>query len=242
MSNLQIVFGTKRLGGAVAKAITEKYPNNAVVTVEGVKEAKKSRRILFNTKAAEMLNLENGEIQRLVFGSVQAGANVDKQVLVMNLSSIGDDAGEMTIYKTSKNKVAFADTSEKAKAVTSSHMCSEVFSFLEKDDTANIEFSLVEFASDQVEAYTFAPLNITEGIDELSAPAVISNDKIDDDPVLETNIGEMTGAEVQQSVQAEVARAEKADSIFASEEATELGIEDSAEARELEVANTDDWS
>lgn len=227
---MNIIFGSKRLGATTARAVAEKYPNHAVVTVEGQKEAKKSRRILFNSKAAALLGLENGEIQQLIFGSVQAGDNIDKQVLVMNLSSVGDDAGEMTVYKTSKNKVAFADTSEKAKAVTSSHMCSEVFSFLEGDDSANAEFSLITFESDQVEAYSLAPLNITNevAIEEINdAPAVVSNEDTANEPILEGNNGSYNGEDLQDSVQAEVARAEEADPIFATEEAAELETADS---------------
>jgi len=93
---MNIIFGTKRLGQVVAKASNEKYPNHAVVTVEGTKEAKKSRRILFNTKAAELLGLVAGEVQELVFGSLTAEAG--NQVLVMSLSEVGDNAGDMTIY------------------------------------------------------------------------------------------------------------------------------------------------
>ena len=140
----------------------------------------------------------------------------------MNVATIQGEAGEMTVYKTSKNKVSFADTSEKAKAITSSHMCGEVFNFLGLDDSNNAEFHLVPFASSSVEAFTFNTLDLEaiadNGIDELSAPAIATEETVNE-PILETNNGEMTGAEVQESVQAEVAKAEEANPVLETETA-----------------------
>lgn len=227
---MNIIFGSKRLGASSERASNEKYPNNAVITVEGQKGAKKSRRILFNTKAAEMLNLENGVVQQLVFGSVEQGVDMDKQVLVMNTNSIDGETGEMTVYKTSKNKVAYVDSSEKGKAITSTHMCNEIFTFLGIDDSTNIEFSLVEFGAEQVEAYSLATLNIN-GADELSNSETSGN--------IETNTGKMTAEEVIDSVQDEVMNAEVNDPIFVQDE-TDSSVEDTV--AENSVEEVSEWS
>ena len=160
MQKQQIIFGTKKLGKVAEKAPKEKYPNHAVVTVEGVKEAKKSRRILFNTKASELLGLEPGETQWLVFGSVERGVGLPNEVLVMNTSEIGETDQDMTSYRASKNPVSIEDTKEKFKSVSSTHMCNEIFSFLEKDDSVNTEFSLTVFPSEEVNAFSLSDLDV----------------------------------------------------------------------------------
>lgn len=224
MNNATIIFGTKRLGQTVTKEVAEKYPDLAVITVEGVKEAKKSRRVLLNSKAAELLNLEIGEIQNLVFASVEMGEVESRQVLIANADTLAEEP-EVS-YKTSKNKVAYSDSKEKGKAITSSHVCNEIFTFLSKDDSANIEFQLNAFDNDALEAYSLDAIGVStetveasEGIDELSAPA-ISAEETADVPVLEGNNGEYTGEQVQESVLAEVARAE-AESPVLQEEISE---------------------
>ncbi len=224
---MNIIFGSKRLGQTVERAVNEKYPNQAVVTVEGQKGAKKSRRILFNTKAAELLSLEAGSVQEIVFGSLETGDVTGRKVLVMNLSAVGQDAGEMTVYKTSKNKVSYADSKEKGKAITSSHMCAEVFSFLSKDDQENVEFVLNVFGSDEIEAF------------ELCCEACPKSQCIDPEcdthtcdatsGVIETNNGEMTTQDVTESVQDQIARDEQLDPIFQDERPDELVIENNSQ-------------
>ena len=202
--NATIIFGTKKLGQTATNSITEKYPDLAVITVEGVKGAKKSRRILMNTKAAELLNAEVGSIQELVFASVEMGEDTPNQVLIANAATIDNEVDVK--YKTSKNKVAYGeDSSEKGKAVTSSHACSEIFRFLGLDDSSNVEFQLNSFPSDQLEAYSLDAVDSTTPVvNEDAAPAIVS-DELVDAPILETNNGEMTGVELQKSVQSEVA-------------------------------------
>ena len=62
---MNIIFGTKKLGQIQTAATSEKYPGIPVITVEGLKGAKKSRRILLNKTAAELLNCEVGDVQHL---------------------------------------------------------------------------------------------------------------------------------------------------------------------------------
>jgi hypothetical protein len=152
---MNIIFGTKRLGQTAAAASSAKYPDLAVVTVEGTKEAKKSRRILFNKTAAAMLGFQTGETQQSVFGSLIGDSS--NRLLITNISSDPETVGEMTTYKTSKNNVSYDGTSEKGKAITSSFMCNEISGFLGLDNKTT-EFQLVEFDSDQVEAFEFVAM------------------------------------------------------------------------------------
>jgi len=156
---MNIIFGTKRLGQTAAAASSAKYPDLAVVTVEGTKEAKKSRRILFNKTAAAMLGFQTGETQQSVFGSLIGDSS--NRLLITNISSDPENAGEMTTYKTSKNNVSYDGTSEKGKAITSSFMCNEISGFLGLDNKTT-EFQLVGFDSDQVEAFEFVAMTEPE--------------------------------------------------------------------------------
>jgi len=227
--SVTIIFGTKRLGQSVAQATSEKYPDQAVITVEGLKGAKKSRRILMNTKAAELLGAEVGEVQEFVFASVEMGENEPNQVLIANRSTIEDDVD--VTYKTSKNKVSYGeDSSEKGKAITSSHACNEIFSFLGLDDTSNVEFELNAFEAKELEAFSLDAVGTV-----VEAPAVVNNEAVADTPVLEANNGEVTGAQLQELVQAEVAKAEELNPIFDTQ--GDAGESDGADALADAVEN-----
>jgi len=192
---MNIVFGTKRLSNTSTRnASVEKYSNLAVITVEGIKGAKKSRRILLNKMASELLNLEVGDVQELIFAPVED----TNQVLIANRATIDGDSGDMVSYKTSKNKVSYSESTEKGKAITSSHMCKEIFSFLGKDESQDIEFTLNEFASDSVEAYSLDTISTDE------VEGVVS------DNIIETNNGPLEVEDVIAGVQAQVAQDEEA--------------------------------
>ena len=193
-----IIFGSKRLGQQLAAVSAgDKYPDRAVVTVEGNKGSGKSRRLLFNTKAAQKLGLESGDVQELVFASVEG---VARQVLVANKSLVPEaDQENIVSYKTSKNKVSNGeDTKEKSKAITSSFFSREVFSFLGMDDNkGNAEFYLTAFPESQIEAHALIPVG--------------------EEVVIETNQGSHTMADVQDSVTTEIAKQEAADNILNEE-------------------------
>ena len=208
--NATIIFGTKKLGQTATQAVSEKYPDLAVITVEGQKGAKKSRRILMNTKAAELLGATVGEVQEFVFASVEMGEEAPHQVLIANRSTIDSEVD--VLYKTSKNKVAYGeDSSEKGKAITSSHACTEIFNFLGLEDDSNVEFELNEFPSAQLEAYSLDTIGSKAKAESLETPSATN---VEDEAILETNNGPVSGAELQESVKAEVARAEAENPIF----------------------------
>ena len=223
-----IIFGSKRLGQQLAAVSSgDKYPDRAVVTVEGNKGSGKSRRLLFNTKAAQKLGLESGNVQELVFASVEG---VARQVLVANKSLVPEaDQENIVSYKTSKNKVSNGeDTKEKSKAITSSFFSREVFSFLGMDDNeGNAEFYLTTFPESQIEAHALIPVG--------------------EEVVIETNQGSHTMADVQDSVTTEIARQEAADNIL-DEDEVEVTEDFNAEVEAIEVVeeevinNGNEWT
>ena len=221
-----IILGSKRLGQQLAAVSSgDKYPDRAVVTVEGNKGARKSRRLLFNTKAAQKLGLDNGEIQELVFASVE-GTN--RQVLVANKSLVPSaDQENIVSYKTSKNRVANGEeTKEKSKAITSSFFCKEVYSFLGLDeDNGASEFYLNTYPANEIEAYALIPVG--------------------QEVVIETNLGSHTMADVQDSVTTEIAKQEAADNILDEDtvvepEAIEV-VEEEVVVPQVEEAAGNDW-
>jgi len=179
---MNIVFGTKRLTQtAVRNASTEKYNDLAVITVEGLKGAKKSRRILMNRMASELLNLEAGDVQELIFAPVQD----TNQVLIANMATIDGEAGDMTSYKTSKNKVSYTESTEKGKAITSSHMCREIFSFMGKDETADVEFMLTPFNTPSIDAFSLDVVNYDTTTEEVETTANLTEVNVVAEPVLD---------------------------------------------------------
>lgn len=222
-----IIFGSKRLGQQLsAVSAGDKYADRPVVTVEANKGARKSRRLLFNTKASQLLGLDNGDVQELVFASVEGD---NRQVLVANKSLIpAADQENVVSYKTSKNRVANGeDTKEKSKAITSSFFCKEVYSFLNIDeDGESAEFYLTAFPSNDIEAHALVPVG--------------------QEPVIETNGGSKTMAEVQDSVTTEIARQEAADNILMEENEVavanaELDVEDfNEEVEAIEVVEEEE--
>ena len=147
---MQIIFGTKRLGKVdSSNGSYQKYPEQAVVTLEGDRGHGKSRRFLFNALAAEMLGLEKGGVQHVVFGSLVNGD--EKAVLISNANNIQDQEG-LTVYKTSKNYVAYDDSKEKGKAVSSSVITGDIAEFLGLSDDQAYEFTIAMLESDEIEA------------------------------------------------------------------------------------------
>jgi hypothetical protein len=200
---MNIVFGQKRLVNVASRSASiVKYPEQAVITVEGIKGAKKSRRILMNAKAAQYLDLVVGEVENIVFAPVDD----TQQILIANTSTIDGDAGEMVSYSTSKNNVTFSETTEKGKGITSSHMCKEIFKFLGEDETSDMEFELAVFPSESITAFSLCKID--------AALESIAD-------TIETNNEVLTTEEVVSSVQNEVAQAEAENPIFEQEEVAE---------------------
>lgn len=224
---MNIIFGTKKLTESTKSAIEEKYADIPVVTIEGQKGYKKARRILFNRLASELLNLEQGTIQELVFAPI-ADTN---ELLITNLDSIPQEGrGDMNVFKTSKNKVSYSEeTTEKGKSITSSNWCKEIFSFLGGNDTSNLELKLRSFDSEDIEAYYLDSMN----------------KEVEDS--IELNSGlELNTEEVVESVQDAVLRSEEEfstnDPAYYPEEAAPLEQDLSSVEVEAEAVEEDDFS
>jgi len=186
---MQIIFGTKRLGKEDnASGAYQKYADKAVITLEGDRGKGKSRRFLFNEKAADILNLEKGEIQQLIFGTFVNGS--EKAVLISNANDIVSLEG-LTIYKTSKNPVAFDDSKEKGKAVTSSVLTGDIAEFLGLSSEESHEFTMVDLGSDQIDAQKLVLMGddlpkvqneVIDSVNELeTAEELIANEPLDMD-------------------------------------------------------------
>jgi hypothetical protein len=175
MSDINIIFGSKRLGvedGSYGSF--QKYPEQAVVTLEGVRGKGKSRRLLFNKLAMEALGLENGSVQEIIFGSLIKGD--EKVAILANEANIVNSEG-LTIYKTSKNAVTYDDSKEKGKAISSTIFTGDLSKFLSLDSDVDQEFNLVDLKSTQIEAMKLvlkvdAPNTIEECSDGLIAQEV----------------------------------------------------------------------
>lgn len=156
---MNIIFGSKKLGivdGAIAGSYS-KYPNQAVVTIEGDRGSGMGRRILFNKLAAEKFDLKAGEIQHILFGTIQAGENTPSRVLISNQEEIVN-SDDLKSYRTSKNFIAFdkdsgQDTAERGKSISSSVITKEILSFLGDDENTTREFSINTFDMDGTSVY-----------------------------------------------------------------------------------------
>ena len=188
-----IIFGTKRLGKEDgSNGSFQKYPNQPVITLEGNRGHGKSRRFLFNEKAAEMLGLEKGAVQQMIFGTYVNGE--EKSVLVANANDIVSLEG-LTIYKTSKNKVSFDEPSkEKGKAVSSSVITGDITSFLGLDDEKAYEFNVVDFVENEevdavklvlmTEGETESPIGTSEEAATETVEETVEEPVSENDPAL----------------------------------------------------------
>lgn len=153
MSKNVIIFGAKRFGVTNTPVVTSKYPNTAVITVEPAKEGGRSRRLLFNDRASEILNLESKEVQQIVFGFVEGEATG----LVANASLLGAEVVEsMTTYRTSKNRVSFESTKERGKAISSTTIANEIANYYNLDSSVENEFSLEPYDTEGIESFSMS--------------------------------------------------------------------------------------
>lgn len=154
MSMINITFGTikKNLRDTASHI---KYPNDAVVTVEGVKGENKTRRVLFNALAMEKLNIPAGASQNIIFGFVEADELGNRKLLIANADMLPNKE-QTVVYNTSKNKVSFEESKEKGKAIGNSRLHSEINAFLEIDEQISHEYKLEFFGTNEgLDLYEF---------------------------------------------------------------------------------------
>lgn len=169
---MNIVFGTIKKAGRDFTS-NEKYAGKAVITVEGVKGEGKSRRVLFNATAMELLKIPAGAQQNVIFGFVEADDLINRRLLVANADLLpGKEA--TVVYNVSKNKVSYEDSKEKGKAIASSALHKEINGFLEVDENSTHEYSLVFFGEEAgLDLYELVKLNLEE--DGKSINDLVSN-------------------------------------------------------------------
>ena len=138
---LNVVFGTlKKAGREISN--NQKYPELAVVTLEAPIEGK-NRKIMFNAQAMELLKLEAGATQNVIFGFIEADENMNRRLLVANADSL-ENKGDTVVYNTSKNKVPYL-SKEKGKSISSSYLHKEINEFLEINADIAHDYELVHF-------------------------------------------------------------------------------------------------
>ena len=141
---MNIIFGTKRLGKEDGSHESNQKYQHAVVTLEGDRGKGRTRRILFNKTAMEQMGLEKGETQEIVFGTIDADENGNRAILVANSVNLAN-VDDLTTYKTSKNAVAFENTKEKGKAISSAKLTKDMITFMNLDNDTEVEFALEPF-------------------------------------------------------------------------------------------------
>lgn len=138
---LNVVFGTlKKAGREISN--NQKYPELAVVTLEAPIEGK-NRKIMFNAQAMELLKLEAGATQNVIFGFIEADEDMNRRLLVANADSL-ENKGDTVVYNTSKNKVPYL-SKEKGKSISSSYLHKEINEFLEINADIAHDYELVHF-------------------------------------------------------------------------------------------------
>ncbi|MBE9490186.1 MAG: hypothetical protein IMY67_07845 [Bacteroidetes bacterium] len=137
-----IVFGTRKVARS---ASFQKHENQAVITIEGQKESGKSRRMLFNKTAMDVLTLTEGVTQEVLFGFVEQDAEGNRHLLIANVTGYNNMADEVT-YTTSKNRIIYDGSKEKGKGVASKVLMKEINNFLEVEVDVEHEYSIQAFA------------------------------------------------------------------------------------------------
>ena len=165
---MNIVFGTKRLGriDGMGNSSYQKYTDRAVITLEGDRGAGRTRRVLFNSTAMEQMNLEKGETQQIVFGTIDADENGNRAILIANANNLAN-IDDLTTYRTSKNSVSFDDTKEKGKAISSAALTKQMIGFLGLDENTQVEYVLQPFDQAGLPSDSFKFVSLTEDVNTI---------------------------------------------------------------------------
>jgi len=160
---MNIIFGSKRLGKVDGSHESyQKYPGVPVVTLEGDRGKGRTRRVLFNRTAMELLNLERGDVQQIVFGTIDADDNGNRAIIIANVNNLAN-IDDLTTYKTSKNVVAYENSKEKGKAISSAALTKQMISFLDLDEDTECEYRLDGFDTNgTIGADTFKFVSVEE--------------------------------------------------------------------------------
>lgn len=130
---LNIVFGSIK---EPKSRVAEQEFEHPSVKIEKEKGSGKSRRILFNRPACELLDLKDGDSQEMLFGFAQPEAGGAPRLFVVNTEEFLAEVEQKT-YRTSKNKASYDDSKERGKAIASKPLTAEITEFLGLDESVD---------------------------------------------------------------------------------------------------------
>ncbi len=211
--NINIVFGNKTLGKSTV-VDTAKYPDLAVLTIEGYKGKGKTRRSLLNAKAQEFLGMEKGVSEVIILGEAitEEGENVS---FITNVEAIGGAPEEMFTYKANGGLTKVEG--EKFKTISSSLFAKNLIQYLDLADnletTQDIELVLEESDNTpgvyQLVKMSLASVPDTECTNNCATPcaahSVQQEEEVEEEFVAEaqlSGIDELTGIEELSTVEA----------------------------------------
>lgn len=158
MNGLNIIFGSAKTGRTNS---TSEF-NYPVIKVEASRGPRTGKRVLFNTKASQLLGLDAGETQEMLFGFA---FDTDKnRLFLINTAEFANEVQDKT-YKTSKNRVSYTDSSEKGKAITSGALVDELRQFLDIPESLDYNMEVSTY-SDEGEATIYELKQITASTEE----------------------------------------------------------------------------
>ena len=169
---MTIKFGTVK---ETRNGAYQKYADKPVMTVEGWKGAGRSRRVLFNRATETALKIEEGSIQEIILGFIEADENGNKRLLITNTDALDAIEEGTPTYSLSKNRVAFEDSKEKGKSISSSRLHQEINNFLELDEVSTHEYELVAFENPgDIELYEL--VKVSDGTQSLNDELVVEEE------------------------------------------------------------------
>ena len=203
---LNIVFGSiKKNGGS---RIAEQAFDFPVVTMEANRGPKTYRRILFNRPAMQLLDMEDGEINEMLFGFA---SGEDNRLFIVNTAEFIAEVEDKT-YKTSKNKAAYTNSKERGKAISSNPLSTEIMSFMSiASDDVDTNFKLTLY-SDEGEANVYELESFSAESDTLD---------LSEDKEFSENTASLEVNEVSVEVPVEYEVCDNSDSLITEEEEEE---------------------
>ena len=170
---LNIVFGSSKQGN---QRVSEQEFTSPSIKIEASRGAGTSRRVLFNRAATNLLELENGVVQEMLFGFAHDESN--QRLFIINTAEFAREVEQKT-YKTSKNRVSYTDSKEKGKGISSTPLSNELRSFLGfNDDAVDLDLS-IKIYDDSGEAVVYELTVMTAVEDTVVDPSDIAIETVD---------------------------------------------------------------
>lgn len=160
--SLNIVFGSIKSNSGRGSSVQEfDFPS---IKIEAYRGSGTSRRVLFNKPACQLLGLEIGEVQNMLFGFAQPDGDGAPRLFVVNTEQFTHEVEQVT-YKTSKNYAAYSgDSGERGKSISSSPLVKEIRDFMScTDESQNVNYQLSQYSEGEAVVYELTP--VSEDVD-----------------------------------------------------------------------------